>query len=119
MHPYITYIRKYIRTYIHIFIYIYIYIYILTFIYIYTYTQTYRYIYTYTYTYNRTHTNTHVYTYGKLFLIRYEILHTQILHRMATNQFNPNKSQDTCFHKMRNTGAGNPTTESSKKVKKS
>ena len=95
------------------------YTYIHTYTHIYIYTCTYTYTYTYTHTYNHTHTDTHIYTYGKLFVNCSKIPHIQILHHKATSQLNPNKSQISGFHKMRNTGTGDPRTESSKKVNKS
>ena len=58
-------------------------------------------------------------TYVKLFIIYLEIPQNQIPHQVGTSQLNPNKSQITGFHKMRNTRAGNPRKESSKKVNKS
>ena len=75
-------------------------------IYVYTHTD----IHTCTHTYNHRRTNTHIYTYVKLFVICFEIPHTQIPHHVATSQLNPNKSQITGFHKMRDTRAGNPRT---------
>ena len=91
--------------------YIYIYIYIHS--HIHTHTPT------HTHTDNHTHSNTHIFTYVKLFVICFEISHTQISHYLATSQLNPNKSQITCFQKMRNTRAGNPRREPRKKVNKS
>ena len=91
-----------INTYIQINTCSYIYIYIIH-IYIYT--------YTYTHTYNPTHIH--------LFVISFDMPHTQISYHVATSRLNPNKSQITDFHKMRNTRARNPKTESSKKVNKS
>ena len=50
-----------------------------------------------------------------MFVICFEIAHTQIPHHVATSQLNADKSQMTGFHKMRNTRARNFRTESSKK----
>ena len=51
-------------------------------------------------------------------VICFKIPHTQIPHHVSASQFNPNKSKITGFHKMRNTRAGHPKTEPSKKVNK-
>ena len=65
----------------------------------------------------QTHTYiyTHIYTYVKLFVICSEILPTQMPHNVGTSQLNRDKSQVTCFRKMRDTTGGNPRTESNNK----
>ena len=102
---------------------VYIHIYIHTYIHIYRYTDIHTHIHAYTHTHTHihiiTHIQTHIYTYVKLFVICFEIPHPQIPHHVATSQLNPNKSQITGFDEMRNTRAGNPRTEASKKVNKS
>ena len=67
------------------------------YIHIFTHVHTYNHIYRYI------HTHTHVYIYVKLFVICFEIFHTQIPHHMATSQLHLNKSQLAGFHKIRDT----------------
>ena len=100
-------------TYTHTHIYIYIHTH--THTYIHTYTYTYKHISTLTCTYIKANIYTHIYIHVKLFVICFENPHTQILHLVATNQLNHDKSQITGFHKMQDTRAGNPRTESSNK----
>ena len=52
----------------------------------------------------------------KLFAICSEVPHSQILHHVATSQLNRNKNQITCFHKTRDTRAGNLRTDYSNKT---
>ena len=54
-------------------------------------------------TYTDIYIHTHVYIYVKLFVICFEIFHTQIPHHMATSQLHLNKSQLAGFHKIRDT----------------
>ena len=60
----------------------------------------------------------YIYIYVKLFVICFKIPHTQIPYHMAASQFNPNERKITGFPKIRNTRAGDPKTESFKKVNK-
>ena len=76
------------------------------------------YIYTHLHAHNihkYTYTHTHTYTHAKLFAICLEVPHTQMPRHVATSRLNRDKSQVTGFHKMRDTRAGNPRTESSNK----
>ena len=65
-----------------------------------------------------TNIETHIHTHIRKTVICFEISHIQIPHHVATSQFNPLKSKITGFHKMRNTRAEDPKTESSSKVNK-
>ena len=109
-------------------------IYTYTHIHIYTHTHTHIYIQIHTYTYAHIHIHTYIYTCihtythihigiyihtnmntCKLFIICFENRYTQISHHVATSQLSRDKSQITGLHKMRDTRAGNPRTESSNK----
>ena len=87
-----------------------------TYIHRYIYTQTYAYMHIHKYTRTHKHivittnieTHIYIYTYVTLFIICFEILHTQISHHAATCQFSPNKCKIIGFHKTRNTRARSP-----------
>ena len=65
------------------------------------------YIHIHTYMYIHIHIKT-------LFVICFKIPHTQMAHHMALGQLNWDKSQLTGFHKMQDTGEGNPRKKYSK-----
>lgn len=78
------------------------------------YTYIYSHIHIHITTHTDTYINTHVYTYVKLFVICFEIHHTQILHQMATSQFNSKLVSAKC----KTIGQGIPKQNSVKKSTK-
>ena len=103
--------------YIYIYIYIHKHLHRNIYIYIYIHIHIYRHLYAHTYKHTHTYTNiyTNIYPCVKLFVICFDTPQAQMPHHVATSQLNRDKSKITGFHKMRDTRAGNPRTDSSNK----